>query len=188
MAKASKEVTAETIKNCFANCGFTEETSEIEDDITDEGFNALFKELADSDCETTVEEYIDFDVGTCSLVPPINSDAVFWGSGSLVPLMFRVSSVQKCVTEYLRKKSGKDDIEVVSSDDDEDDVDVGNAMVEAEIHEITTCKALILLDKLVNLTGLNKDERASLSSIKDRLEIIRVKNKKQRPIKDDFFQ
>ena len=92
------------------------------------------------------------------------------------------------MTEYLRKKSGKDDIEVVSSDDDEDDVDVGNAMVEAEIHEITTCKALILLDKLVNLTGLNKDERASLSSIKDRLEIIRVKNKKQRPIKDDFFQ
>ena len=188
MAKASKEVTAETIKNCFANCGFTEETSEIEDDIADEEFNALFKELADSDCETTVEEYIDFDVGTCSLAPPINSDAVFWGSGSLVPLMFRVCSVQKCVTEYLRKKSGKDDIEVVSSDDDEDDVDVGNAMVEAEIHEITTCKALILLDKLVNLTGLNKDERASLSSIKDRLEIIRVKNKKQRPIKDDFFQ
>ena len=56
MAKASKEVTAETIKNCFANCGFTEETSEIEDDIADEEFNALFKELADSDCETTVEE------------------------------------------------------------------------------------------------------------------------------------
>ena len=92
------------------------------------------------------------------------------------------------MTEYLRKKSGKDDIEVVSSDDDEDDVDVGNTMVEAEIHEITTCKALILLDKLANLKGLNKDERASLSSIKDRLEIIKVKNKKQRPIKDDFFK
>ena len=78
MAKASKEVTAETIKNCFANCGFTEETSEIEDDIADEEFNALFKELADSDCETTAEEYIDFDVGTCSLAPAINSDAVDW--------------------------------------------------------------------------------------------------------------
>ena len=42
-------------------------------------------------------------------------------------------SVQKCVTEYLRKKSGKDNIEVVSFDDDEGDVDVGNAMVEAEV-------------------------------------------------------
>ena len=58
--------------------------------------------------------------------------------------------------------------------------------MEAEVHEIITCEALALLDKLVNLKELNKDERASLSSIEDRLEIIRVKNKKQRPIMDFF--
>ena len=40
VAKAQKEVTAETIKNCFAKCGFTQETSEIEDDVVDEEFNA----------------------------------------------------------------------------------------------------------------------------------------------------
>ena len=74
------------------------------------------------------------------------------------------------MAEYLHKESGKDDIEVVSSNDDDDDVDVGNAEVEAEVHEITTCRALRLLDKLVNLKELNKDERASLSSIRDRLE------------------
>ena len=56
--------------------------------------------------------------------------------------------------------------------------------MEAEVHEITTCEALTLHDKLDNLKELNKNERASLFSIKDRLEIIRVKNKKQRPIKD----
>ena len=98
-------------------------------------------------------------------MPAINSDTV---DG-------RVSSEQKCVTEYLRKESEKDDIEVVSSGNDYDDVNVGNAEVEAEVHEITTCEALTLLDKLVNLKKLSKDERATLSSIKDRLEIIRVK-------------
>ena len=71
-------------------------------------------------------------------------------------------------------------------DDDDDDVNIGNAEVEVEVHQITTCEALTLPDKLVNLKELNKNERASLSSIKDRLEIIRVKNKKQRPIKDFF--
>ena len=55
-----------------------------------------------------------------------------------------------------------------------------------KVNEITTCETLTLLDKLVNLKELDKDERASLSSIKDRLEMIRVKNKKQRPIKDFF--
>ena len=61
-----------------------------------------------------------------------------------------------------------------------------HAEVEVEVNEITTCETLTLFDKLVNLKELDKDERASLSSIKDRLEIIRVKNKKQRPIKDFF--
>ena len=100
-------------------------------------------------------------------MPAINSDTV---DG-------RVSSEQKCVAEYLRQESEKDDIEVVSSGNDDDDVNVGNAEEEAEVNEITTCKALTLLDKLVNLKKLSKDERATLSSIKDRLEIIRVKQK-----------
>ena len=56
------------------------------------------------------------------------------------------------MAEYLRKESGKDYIEVVSSDDDDDDyVDVENAEVEAEVHDITKCKALTLFNKLVNL-------------------------------------
>ena len=61
---------------------------------------------------------------------------------------------------------------MVSSDDDHDvrptSTLTGNANLEAEVHEITTCEALTLLDKLVNLKELNKDERACLSSIKDR--------------------
>ena len=83
-------------------------------------------------------------------------------SSNFFAVDLRVSSVQICVAENLRKESGKDDIEVVSSDGDDDDVDVGNAEVEAEVHEITTCEALTFLDKLVNLKELNKDERVRL--------------------------
>ena len=61
---------------------------------------------------------------------------------------------------------------MVSSDDDDDvrptSTLFGNANLEAEVHEITTCEALTLPDKLVNLKELNKDERTCLSSIKDR--------------------
>ena len=66
MADAWKEVSIETIKNCFTKCGITEQTSEDEDDIVDEEFNVLFNELADSECDMTAEQYVDFDVVTCS--------------------------------------------------------------------------------------------------------------------------
>ena len=43
-----------------------------------------------------------------------------------------------------------------------------------------------MIDKLIKLKDLNREERASLSSLKERLEIIRVNNKKQQSIKDFF--
>ena len=48
VADAWKEVNIGTIKNCFVKYGITEQTSEDEDNIVDEEFNALFSELADS--------------------------------------------------------------------------------------------------------------------------------------------
>ena len=145
--------------------------SRIEDAVVDEELNALFKELVDQDCEKTTEEYIDFDVETCS------SMLQSW----------RVSSVQKYMAEYLSKESGKDVIEVVSSHGVGSDIDVEKAKVEAGVHEIMTWEALALLDKLINLKKLNKDERAPLSSIKDRLDIIRVKSQNQHCTKNKVF-
>ena len=70
---AYKEVSVETIKNCFSKCDITEQTSEDEDDIVDEELNVLFNEFSDAECDMTVEEYVDFDVETCSSLPAINS-------------------------------------------------------------------------------------------------------------------
>ena len=115
VAGAWEEDSVTTIKNCFAKCG-------SEEDICDEEFDVLFKELAaDSECDMTAEEYIDFDVETCSSLPAINADMVDW----------RVSSVQNCVAEYLRKESGEDPVKVVSDSDDEDDV--GEECAEVEV-------------------------------------------------------
>ena len=57
---AWKEARVETIKNYLAKCQITEKTSEHEDDIMGEEFNALFNELADSVCDMTAKEYVDF--------------------------------------------------------------------------------------------------------------------------------
>ena len=124
----------------------------------------------------TAEEYVDFDVKTCSSLPGINSDMVDW----------RVSSVKACVTEYLRKECG--DLNEVASDNDDDKGDDDDAnSKEIEVVEIDTGEALIMLDRLVNLKDLSKEERNSLVSMKDKLEKIRVLNKKQSHINDYFM-
>ena len=122
------------IKNCFAKCGITEQASEDEDDIVDEEFNAFFNELADSECEITAAEYVDFNVKICCFLPAINSSMVDW----------RVSSVKACLTEYLRKEFI--DLNGLVSDNDDKDDDDGASSKDAEVVESGTGEALIMLD------------------------------------------
>ena len=71
------------------------------------------------------------------------------------------------------------------NDDDKDDDDDDDAnSKDAEVVEIRTGEALTVLDRLVNLKYLSKQERNSLIAMKDKLVKIRVLTKKQSHIKD----
>ena len=80
-----KEVSVETIKNCFAKCGITDQIGHDEDELVDEELNFLLNELVDPECDMAAEEYTNFDVETCSSLPPINSDMVDWRVSSVKP-------------------------------------------------------------------------------------------------------
>ena len=177
VADSWKEVSVETIKNCFAKCGITDQIGQDEDDLVDEEFNSIFNELVDPECDVTVEECADFDVETCSSLPPINFDMVDW----------RVSSVKACVTEYLQKECGDVNEVTLDSDDDKNDGDDNDDNeVNSKVVEIGTREALEMLDRLVNLKDPTKEERNSLVAIKVKLEIITIQNRKQSRT-DDFF-
>ena len=74
----------------------------------------------------------------------------------------------------------------MASDNNDDDDDDGNSK-DDEVAEIGTGEALTMLDRLVNLKYLSKEERNSLVAIKDKLEKIREPNKKQTHINDYFM-
>ena len=75
---AWKEVTTDTIKNCFAKCGIAEQTVEVNDDL-DDGFEDLFKELTgELESNMIADEYIHFDASTNTCPPALNSDKIDW--------------------------------------------------------------------------------------------------------------
>ena len=91
------------------------------------------------------------------------------------------------MTEYLRKEWG--DLNEVPSDneDDKDDDDNDANGKDVEVVEVGTGEAVTMLGRLVNLKYLSKEEKNSLLIIKDKLETIRVLNKRQSDINDYFM-
>ena len=95
------------------------------------------------------------------------------------------------MAEYLKK--GCNDLnEVVSDnddvkDDDDDDDDDDTNGKDVEVVEIGIGEILNMLDRLVNLQYLSKEERNFLVAMKVKLEKIRVLNKKQSHISHHFI-
>ena len=79
-----------------------------------------------------------------------------------------ISTVQSFAAKYLRKECG--DLNGVASDndDDDDDDDDGNANgKDFEVVEIGAGEGLAMLDRLVNLKYLSKEERNFLVAVKN---------------------
>ena len=89
--------------------------------------------------------------------------------------MVMVMVINKCVSEYLNKESGNEENPEADPESEEE-------VQEIEPEEITPHDALIFIDKLINLKEINDTERSTLSSLKDRLEVVRISNKKQSSI------
>ena len=88
------------------------------------------------------------------------------------------------MAECLRKKCGDlnevaSDNDDVKDDDDDDDDDDDASSKDVEVVKIGKGETLAMLDRLVNLKYLSKEERDSLVAMKFKLEKIRVPNKKQ---------
>ena len=91
------------------------------------------------------------------------------------------------MAEYFRK--GCDDLIEVASDNDDvkddDDDDVNSKDV--EVVKIGIGEIITILDRLVNLKYLSKEERNFLVAMKFKLDKIRVLSKKQNHISDHFM-
>ena len=118
----------------------------------------------------------------------MNVETIFnWNFQSIA-----TSTVQPFLAKYLRKECGNlnevasDNDDDKDDDDDDDDDDDANSKV-VEVAEIGTGEALTMLDRLVNLKYLSKEERNSLVAMKDKLGKIRLLNKKQSHINDYFM-
>ena len=90
------------------------------------------------------------------------------------------------MAEYLRKEC-VDLNEVVSDNDDDKRNDDDANSKDFEVVEIGTGEALTMLDRVVNLKYLSKEERNSLVAMKDKSEKRIVLNKKQYHIIDYFM-
>ena len=81
------------------------------------------------------------------------------------------------MAEYLTKECG-DLNEVASDNHDVKDDDDANSK-DVEVVEVGRGETLTMLDRLVNLKYLSKEERNSLDAMKFKLEKIRLLNKKE---------
>ena len=147
------------------------EIVENDDAELDRKFAELFKELTEIDeveNDLTADGYIDFEINVPSCHPPINSEMVDW----------KATSIQECFDENVNKEYVKLD----SEDDQEPD----SAEDEQQSFQVSPREALAMIDRLKYTNGLNNDDQKALFQVKENIEKIVIRQKKQKDIRDFF--
>ena len=109
---AWRDVSTETIINCFQKCGFGQESVNIitNDNEIDEEFECLLTQLREDD-EITVKDFVTFGDNLTTSTGQINTDLIDW----------RQQAREEAITEVAPDTSSASQAVNVVSDDDEDD-------------------------------------------------------------------
>ena len=91
---------------------------------------------------------------------------------------WKATSIQKCFDEYVNKEY----VEFDSEDDQEPD----SVEDKQESFQVSPREALAMIDRPMYTNGLNNDDQEALFQVKENIEKIVIRQKKQKDIRDFF--
>ena len=91
---------------------------------------------------------------------------------------WKATSIQECFDEYVKKEY----VEL----DSEDDQELDSIEDEQESFQVSPREALAIVDRLMYTNGLNNDDQNALFQVKENIEKIVIRQKKQKDIRDFF--
>ena len=167
---AWRKVKKETIVNCFSKCGFDEASVEIfTDDDIDAEFSELQNYISEISPESTVESYLNQDEDAVTSVNIVDIGSTNW-------------------KENLREKAicfvNEGDVVTEKETDVNDDFDIERPELKIKSNQA----ALSVVDDLNSFceTLGDDDLNSALNQVVQRLEILRLKNVRQRKVTNYF--
>ena len=170
---APRDVSTETIINCYQICGFGQESvnSITNDNEIDEEFESLLTQPCEDD-KITIEDFITFDDNLTTQAGQINTDLIDW----------QQQAREEAIKEVVPVTSSASQAVNVVSDDDEDDQE------ESTSWHLTTSEAFHHLDDLLHFPMMENDATLAGLIPEVTVTIIKLSFLKQSNIKTIFLK